>query len=214
MTLNYDKMWQTMNDLEMVTSKICSAREILDCAIDAHQEHRHEKVEHLLNAVDEYLQYYLQEFDSKFKDAWQATVREMKNEEYSFLDKDKLQCDRDDPSPECQKAWNDFWESDTTKKEDQKSNETVRKKWIIPVELDGPSGEYFIIFPDDLMEAANLQEGDEIEWIDQGDGSYLLKKVDTPDWVKGDQEWKNKTYDEMVADGWSMSDDGFWIKEN
>ena len=38
--------------------------------------------------------------------------------------------------------------------------------------------EYFITFPDDLLEAANLEEGNQIEWIDQGDGSYILKKVE------------------------------------
>jgi hypothetical protein len=48
-------------------------------------------------------------------------------------------------------------------------------KWQLPVEAD-PSGEYFVMFPDDLMEAADLKEGDTIEWVDQEDGSYLLKK--------------------------------------
>jgi bifunctional DNA-binding transcriptional regulator/antitoxin component of YhaV-PrlF toxin-antitoxin module len=33
------------------------------------------------------------------------------------------------------------------------------------------------MFPDDLMEAANIQEGDTVEWVDQGDGSYILRKV-------------------------------------
>jgi hypothetical protein len=139
MTVSYQKVWDTMNDLESVTSKICSAREILDCAIDAHQEHRHEKVEHLLYAVDEFLQYYLAEFDDKFKKAWAATVSDLRN-------------------------------GDSSNKEDKV------KKWILPVEPD-PSGEYFVTFPDDLLEAADLKEGDEVEWIDQGDGSYLLKKV-------------------------------------
>jgi hypothetical protein len=50
-------------------------------------------------------------------------------------------------------------------------------KWQLPVEVDGPSGEYFFTFPDDLLEATDLNEGDQIEWIDQGDGSYLIKKV-------------------------------------
>ena len=50
-------------------------------------------------------------------------------------------------------------------------------KWKLPVEMDGISGEYFVMFPDDLLEAANLKEGDQIEWVDNGDGSYLLKKV-------------------------------------
>ena len=49
------------------------------------------------------------------------------------------------------------------------------KKWTLPVEFDGQ--EYFIDLPNDLLEAANLKEGDAVEWIDNGDGSYLLKKV-------------------------------------
>ena len=49
-------------------------------------------------------------------------------------------------------------------------------KWSLPVEAD-PSGEYFVTFPDDLLEAADLKEGDQVEWIDQGDGSYMLQKI-------------------------------------
>jgi bifunctional DNA-binding transcriptional regulator/antitoxin component of YhaV-PrlF toxin-antitoxin module len=86
------------------------------------------------------------------------------------------------------------------------------KKWILPVEEDGD--DCVITFPDDLLEAANLKEGDQIEWIDNGDGSCILKKVKDPSWVKGNELAKVKTYQEMVNDGWSMTDDGFWIKEN
>lgn len=75
------------------------------------------------------------------------------------------------------------------------------KKWVLPVELE-PNGECFVTFPDDLLEAANLEEGNRVEWIDRGDGSYLLKKVEN----------KPKTHDEMIADGWTMTDDGFWIR--
>ena len=90
-------------------------------------------------------------------------------------------------------------------------------KWSLPVEIDGPSGEYFITFPDDLLEAANLKEGEQVEWVDQGDGSYLLKKIEKkehPSWVRGNELAKVKTYQDMIDDGWSMTDDGFWIKEN
>jgi bifunctional DNA-binding transcriptional regulator/antitoxin component of YhaV-PrlF toxin-antitoxin module len=87
-------------------------------------------------------------------------------------------------------------------------------KWQLPVEVDGPSGEYFVCFPDDLLEASNLKEGDTVEWIDQGDGSYLLKKVaSNPSWVEGNKLSETKTYDEMISEGWSMTADGFWIKE-
>jgi hypothetical protein len=54
------------------------------------------------------------------------------------------------------------------------------KKWVLPVEevrdQDTDEDVYCVSFPDDLLEAADLKEGDLIEWVDQGDGSYLLKK--------------------------------------
>jgi len=48
------------------------------------------------------------------------------------------------------------------------------KKWVLPVTEDGD--ECIINFPDDLLEAANLKEGDTIQWIDQGDGSFKIIK--------------------------------------
>jgi bifunctional DNA-binding transcriptional regulator/antitoxin component of YhaV-PrlF toxin-antitoxin module len=73
------------------------------------------------------------------------------------------------------------------------------KKWVLPIDNDG-----VVLFPDDLLEAANLKEGDLLDWVDNGDGSYLLKKF----------ERKTNTYDDMIAAGYTMTDDGFWIKEN
>ena len=55
------------------------------------------------------------------------------------------------------------------------------KRWVLPVQqssIDG-SEDYYVNFPDDLLEAANLKEGDIIEWVEQKDGSYLLKKYDS-----------------------------------
>ena len=50
-------------------------------------------------------------------------------------------------------------------------------KWQLPVEVDGPSGEYYVLLPDDLLDAMDLNENDQVEWYNQDDGSYLLKKV-------------------------------------
>jgi len=59
-----------------------------------------------------------------------------------------------------------------------------RKRWTLPVEEvengDTMETEYFITFPGDLLEAADLKEGDNIEWVDRGDGSYELRKVTKP----------------------------------
>jgi len=65
MTLDYQKVWSTMNELEMVTSKICSAREIIDAAIDRIQEHQYDKAETMMSAAHEFLGYYLDEFDKR-----------------------------------------------------------------------------------------------------------------------------------------------------
>lgn len=51
------------------------------------------------------------------------------------------------------------------------------KRWILPTEVDGLTGDVIVNLPDDLLEAANLKEGDQVEWIDNGEGSYIMKKV-------------------------------------
>jgi hypothetical protein len=92
-----------------------------------------------------------------------------------------LSCDKDDPSPECKGAWNSFWENDSVEY-DLREAEYYNKqdkvvKWQLPVEMDGPSGECFVTFPDDLLEAVNLKEGDQVEWIDLNNGSFEMRKV-------------------------------------
>jgi hypothetical protein len=100
-----------------------------------------------------------------------------------------LSCDKDDPSPECKGAWNDFWqeyyypeESKLHVTEDGDIYPVKDKvvKWQLPVQVDGLSGDCFVEFPDDLLEAANLKEGDTVEWIDRKDGSFELRKVTKP----------------------------------
>ena len=197
MTLDYQKTWETLNELETASSKICSARAILDSAIDSLESGNREKTETLMYAVDEFLQYYLEEFDRKFKDAWAETVTKLKQEEvddymrpWGHSDMEALssnyplQCDeliignepRDyyenvAPSTEYKGAWNSFWEEDVIK-------EDKVVKWQLPVEEDTVSGEYFITFPDDLLEAANLSPGDDVEWVEQEVGTFLLRKIE------------------------------------
>jgi bifunctional DNA-binding transcriptional regulator/antitoxin component of YhaV-PrlF toxin-antitoxin module len=78
----------------------------------------------------------------------------------------------------------------------------IRVKWRLPVEEDTVNGEYFITFPDDLLEAANLSPNDEVEWVEQEVGTFLLRKIE-----------KTLNHDEAIAAGWTMTDDGFWVKE-
>jgi hypothetical protein len=158
------KVWEVMNDLEMVTAKVVSAREIIDCATDAIQNNDYSRAETLMSAAHEFLEYYLDEFDKKFKSAWQETVvgnsvddgmRPWGHSDLEYgLANPFLTEDRDSNFP----------------------NENKVKKWVLPVEELGEM--QFITFPDDLLEAANLKEGDELEWVNQGDGSWSLKKVE------------------------------------
>ncbi len=110
-----------------------------------------------------------------------------------------LSCDKNDSSPECKGAWNDFWESNSDVEYELREAEYYNKevfvsedgdiyptrdkvvKWQLPVEVDGLTGECYVQFPDDLLEAANLKEGDTVEWIDRGDGSFEMRKVNVPE---------------------------------
>jgi len=171
MTIDYQKVWSSMNELESVTSKISSAREILDSAVDRLQEYQYDKAETLLYAADEFLQYYLEEFDRKFKDAWKETVIKVKQQEID----------------DCMSPWGHS-DMEALKYTDEELNAmcSVAKKdkvvkWQLPIEEENDymtgEKEYFITFPEDLLEAANLNEGDEVEWVDRNDGSFLLQKV-------------------------------------
>ena len=94
MTLDYTRTWEVLNELESVTSKICSAREILESALIALENHKYDKAEALMYATDEFLQYYLKDFDEKFKTAWSETVVKLNKDQYSYLANDVLTQDR------------------------------------------------------------------------------------------------------------------------
>ena len=203
MTLDYQKIWNTMNDLEMVTCKVASAREILDSAVDKLQEHQYDKAETLMYAADEFLQYYLEDFDRKFKDAWKETVTKVKQQEID----------------DCMPPWghSDMEALIYTDKEmdamcDNAAKQDKVIRWQLPVEevkdSDTDETEYFITFPEDLLEAASLKLGDIIDWIDNGDGTYTLKHKTMSDTITPGDPYK----DEMIAAGYKMVD-GVWTKE-
>jgi aspartate 1-decarboxylase len=39
------------------------------------------------------------------------------------------------------------------------------------------SGECYVNLPDDLLGAANLKDNDKVEWVDNKNGTYTLRKV-------------------------------------
>lgn len=54
---------------------------------------------------------------------------------------------------------------------------TEERKWTVPV-IEA-EGDLAIEFPDDLMEAAGWKVGDVLEWIDNKDGTWTLKKKES-----------------------------------
>lgn len=48
--------------------------------------------------------------------------------------------------------------------------------WTVTVIEDGD--DVVLPFPDGLLESQGWQEGDTLEWIDNNDGSWTLRKVD------------------------------------
>ena len=57
----------------------------------------------------------------------------------------------------------------------EKKDRVIR--WSLPVE-EAEDGEYYITFPEDLLEAAKLNPGDNVEWVELTENTYLLRKVD------------------------------------
>jgi hypothetical protein len=55
----------------------------------------------------------------------------------------------------------------------------MSRSWTIKVEdAEDGSGDLILPFPEDLLESAGWKEGDTLEWIDNKNGSWTLKKVE------------------------------------
>lgn len=51
-------------------------------------------------------------------------------------------------------------------------------KWTLEVKEDPETKDTILEFPEDLLSAAGWKEGDVIEWIDNKDGTWTLRKKD------------------------------------
>ena len=50
-------------------------------------------------------------------------------------------------------------------------------KWVLPVEVDGLTGDCVVTLPDDLLERVGWVEGDTVEFVSNTNGSFTVKKV-------------------------------------
>lgn len=99
---NYQKVWESMNELEAVVTKFTYIKDLSECIYDAAERHDWDKIQSLTSIISEYTQFVLNDWDVAFATAWSETVSKIKEE--------PLSCDGDDPSSECKGAWNSFWD--------------------------------------------------------------------------------------------------------
>lgn len=75
------------------------------------------------------------------------------------------------------------------------------KSWTVEVE-QAPDGEYFIQLTDEMLQESGFKIGDEIEWKDNGDGSWSIVKKEKKVWVMVDciQSYRMRYLVEAPAD--------------
>lgn len=59
----------------------------------------------------------------------------------------------------------------------------MNKSWIVTLEEDPETGELILPLSDDILEDAGWKTGDVIEWIDNKDGSWTMRKKEETQWV-------------------------------
>ena len=94
--------------------------------------------------------------------------------------------------------WNQFIEDNkdgflSQERESNFPNENKVKSWVLPVDDEG-----VITLPEDLLERTGWKEGDTLVYEISDGGVIVRKKEPLSD-------------DEMIAAGYTMTDDGFWI---
>ena len=62
------------------------------------------------------------------------------------------------------------------------------KTWTVQLEEDPSTGELILPLSEDILDACDLQEGDSIKWVDRGDGTWAIEKVE-PVKQNSDMEW-------------------------
>jgi hypothetical protein len=54
----------------------------------------------------------------------------------------------------------------------------MSKSWTITLEDDPETGDLIMPLTDEILDSAGWKEGDTLEWIDNENGSWTLRKTD------------------------------------
>jgi hypothetical protein len=70
----YKDVWDGMNELDLMTSKLGYVKTTIDTALEAIDNRNYQKAESLMFLCSEFVEYYLQDYDTKFQRAWGASI--------------------------------------------------------------------------------------------------------------------------------------------
>lgn len=70
----YKQVWDSMNDLDTMTSKLGYIKEIMETALEYLDNNDKQRAESLMYASCDYIKYYLEEYDRNFQRAWAASI--------------------------------------------------------------------------------------------------------------------------------------------
>jgi len=119
------------------------------------------------------------EYKGAWNDFWEENYYPEEHQQYTEEEMDAM-CDKAEAEEKAkslthQQAIDAGWKMSDEGIWMSPQKEDKVKKWVLPVEYI--DDENFVSLPEDLLEAANLKEGDVVDWIDQGDGSFKMIKV-------------------------------------
>ena len=85
--------------------------------------------------------------------------------------------------------------------------DTSKTKFNTIIQYDADTKDYFIEIPEEITKGLNWQEGDEIDWKEDGKG-YILSKVE--DSAKSRKKSRETNITEAKVEDWEK----FWYEES
>ena len=53
-----------------------------------------------------------------------------------------------------------------------------RKKWTVEIKEDPETGDLVLPFPQDMLDEVGWNPGDNLKWVDRGDGTWQITKIE------------------------------------
>ena len=54
----------------------------------------------------------------------------------------------------------------------------AKKSWTVIIEEDVETGDVILPFPQEMLDEVGWNPGDNLKWVDRGDGTWEIRKVE------------------------------------